>query len=356
MNLYFDESGNTGVDLLNIEQPVFSLASTNLDQEVCQSLVTPLLRKGQIEAKYGKLKRTESGRRALVAFFSSDELNSQSAIFTLIDKRFYLVSQLIDKLIEPILYEDGFDLYEGDGHIALANLWFYTGNVMFPNGRWEELLNRFVHAIRYRSQGEYANFDEHLFSCWETVPQDWRRLAAGLFMARGRLNDLIGVYPNIEVFDPAVDAFISLVNKWMTVDKGTLAIAHDRSKPLRNCEGFLRMLMTPAATRVAGYGKRQIELPLRISDLSFADSSNYPQIQVADLIAGASIDCLLAWSGRRRQLEYHEAMKTTCLEDLFVGGVLPSPDIERANEPQIGQKSIVDGAAEFLKEVGYFNN
>lgn len=56
MHLFCDESGNTGVDLLNADQPLFSLASTNLDSERAAALVRPLRRQKQVEAKYTKLR------------------------------------------------------------------------------------------------------------------------------------------------------------------------------------------------------------------------------------------------------------------------------------------------------------
>lgn len=39
MHLFCDESGNTGVDLLNVDQPLFALASTSLDSERAAELV-----------------------------------------------------------------------------------------------------------------------------------------------------------------------------------------------------------------------------------------------------------------------------------------------------------------------------
>lgn len=58
MHLFCDESGNTGVDLLNVDQPVFALASTNLGSGGAAALVRPLLRQKQVEAKYTKLRQS----------------------------------------------------------------------------------------------------------------------------------------------------------------------------------------------------------------------------------------------------------------------------------------------------------
>jgi hypothetical protein len=170
----------------------------------------------------------------------------------------------------------------------------------------------------------------------------------------GRLREFIGVFGDSPAFDPAVDVFMSLINEWMSQHSGQLRVTHDQSKPLWRSRQLLQALMTPTTSRWIGYGERRAELPLRISSLDFGDSARLPQLQVADLFAGAAIDCTLAWSGRRAASAYHAAMRATSLAQVMHGGMLPSPTLIRANEQQEGEVSLVDGSAHFLKEVGYF--
>lgn len=355
MQIYCDESGNTGTDLLNADQPVFALASTNLSASRSAELIAPLLRQGQTEAKYSKLKGTRTGQEALLKFFSSPDLSVQTTKAMLADKRYYLITHIVDKLIEPPLYEAGHDLYAGDAHVGLVNVWYYAGHTIFPNGHWDKIQRAFLKSIRERTPTAFANFDAALAKAKNFVPFESRDFATGLLLAHGRLKEFIGVYSDMEVFDPAVDIFIGLINKWMADYQGQLQVTHDRSKPLKRNEPFLRTLMKPIATQIIGYGDRQAELPLRVSHLDFGDSTSHPQLQVADLVAGAAVDCLLAWSGKRPQSHYHEAMKESRLADLVVGGMLPSTTIERKNEPRPGEKNLVDGSTDFLKKAGYFD-
>ncbi len=110
MHLYCDESGNTGSHLLDPQQPVFALAATSLDTEAAKALVAPLLSASQTEAKYSVLRRSSRGQTALVALFESRLLTPEVASVVMTDKRYYLATQLVDKLIEPPLYEAGIDL------------------------------------------------------------------------------------------------------------------------------------------------------------------------------------------------------------------------------------------------------
>jgi len=352
MHVFCDESGNTGLDLLNPDQPLFALASTSLTSDVCQRLVAPLLRQGQVEAKYSRLKGTGAGQAALMKLFSAPELTPDAVKFSLADKRYYVITHLVDKLIEPPLHEAGIDLYENDAHVGLVNVWYVAGPTIFPNGHWEKLLRAFVDAMRQRTTAAYMAFDRTLTNAAAAAPPDNSDFVTGIVLARGRLDEFIGIYDGSDVFDPAADVFISLINAWMAQFPGWFAVTHDRSKPMARGERRLRAMMSPVAPRTIGYGGRQAELPLRVASLDFADSTAHPQLQLADLVAGAAVDCLLAWSGRRPKSAYHNAMKTSRLSDLFVGGMLPDGIVVRENARQPGELSLVDGSAEFFREVG----
>lgn len=353
IRIYYDESGNTGLDLLNKEQPVFCLASTSLSDEIATELIIPLIRSGQREAKYNKLKGSRKGQADLVNFFRSPYLSVENSKFTVADKKYYLITHIVDKLIEPPLHENGIDLYENDAHVGLTNIWYYTGETIFP-GYWNKIQKAFVDAIRLRNREAFNRFDHLLVEAARYTPFDSQDFANRLLLARGRLDDFIGIYQDVEVFDPAVDLFISLTHKWMEQSSRMHLVTHDQSKPLRRRENFLRMLMTPVSPRIIGYGSRKVELPLRISDLYFGDSVNHPQLQVADIIAGAAIDCFIAWSGRKPEQEYHNIMKDTKLESLFSDGMLPLvQNIWNTNPSKPSEKNLVDGSIEFLSDIGY---
>lgn len=352
MKIYCDESGNTGLDLRNKEQPIFAIASTNLDTGTCSRLLKPLFRQGQKEVKYSKLKGTASGQQALVEFFSAPEITKDSVKFLAADKDYYVITHLVDKLIEPPLYEAGLDLYKDDAHVGLVNLWYFTGHTIFVNGHWEKVKSAMVRAMRERSHIAFSNFDEVLTRAAASAAPDNAEFITGLMLSRGRLAEFIGsTAPS--AFDPANDMFINLINRWMVVHTGHLDVIHDQSKPLKRNEAFLRTLMQPVPARVIGYGNRQAELPLRVSSFEFADSKDHPQLQFADLVAGAVVDCLLAWSQKRPANSYHERMRTTSLANLDIDGMLPSvKNIAAGNPSGPDEKNLVEGTVDFLAEVG----
>jgi Protein of unknown function (DUF3800) len=354
MKVYCDESGNTGVALLDREQHFFALASTCLESEACAPLILPLLREGQREVKYSRIKASKGGQQQLLELFSSPELRASTCKFRVTDKKYYLVAHLVDKLIEPPLHEAKVDLYAEDAHVRLTNIWYFAGHKIFPGGHWKRVLEAFLDAARQLSPASFHRFDRALERACRTTPSDTRDFAMGLYLAHGRLEEFLGCYRGMTVFDPAVDDFAALMHAWMKDTNEPFAVTHDRSKPLKHSEGLLRALMSPASTRTIGYGSRKHELPLRISQLEFAESERHPSLQLADVIAGAAVEWCLVNSGQRPRTEYHESLAGTKLPELCAGTMLPSVTPEPSAPPAAGEVSFVDGNTTFLREVGFF--
>jgi hypothetical protein len=159
------------------------------------------------------------------------------------------------------------------------------------------------------------------------------------------------------VFDPAADDFTALMQAWMSNTAGQFAVMHDRSKPLKQSEALLRAYMSNAPTRFIGYGVRKQELPLRVSELEFADSEANPPLQLADVLAGAVVDWCLVNSGKRPRSEYHLRLASTRLPELCVGTMLPSREFTASTAPlpASGEVSLVDGNTAYLREVGFLD-
>jgi hypothetical protein len=354
MNVFCDESGNTGAALLDPEQPFFALASTCLGPDVCESLIGPLLRAGQREVKYSRIKASKEGQRQLLELFSSAELQVSTCKFRVTDKKYYLVAHMVDKLIEPPLHEAHLDLYAADAHVSLTNIWYYAGPQIFPARQWKRVLEAFLDAARKLSPQSFARFDRVLEKAYVNASSQNHDFATGLFLSHGRLAEFLGCYSGMTVFDPAVDDFAALMHSWMKDSTEPFAVIHDRSKPLKHSQNLLRALMAPAPKRIIGYGNRKHELPLRISQLDFGDSKDHLPIQLADLIAGAVIDWCMANSGRRPRTDYHERLADTKLPELCAGTMLPSLSAEAVPPPGPNEMSLVDGNTAFLREVGFF--
>ncbi|WP_252499170.1 DUF3800 domain-containing protein, partial [Escherichia coli] len=74
-NIYFDESGNTGSNLLDPNQPVFSLASCSFSDNDARNLIGLLNSRSPLEAHFKNLKRRKNGQDAIIRFMSSKLIN-----------------------------------------------------------------------------------------------------------------------------------------------------------------------------------------------------------------------------------------------------------------------------------------
>ncbi|TDY21968.1 uncharacterized protein DUF3800 [Paraburkholderia sp. BL6665CI2N2] len=357
MRLFFDESGNTGTNLSDSQQPIFALSSINISADEANGLLAELMRPGQSEVKFSKLRRTAEGRQAVIRLIDSDALTPRTAKFAIADKRYYLISHYVDKLTEPVHYDLGVDLYAKDAHVAYANVLYFAGSHIFPNGHWDALLNAFLGAIRGPSDESYRALDRTAALAVSNAIPDSAEFSMPLMLAAPQAKKLLKGFVNTATFDPALDLFAILVQAWMRESDGYLDITHDQSKPMKLPEDFLRQLMRrDVSNRIIGFRGRQAELPLRVSTLEFGDSRAHSQLQLADIVAGAAV---AAFSPSRTEDEAADWERVReAPYALVVGPMWPSVSNigGAASDPQPGEGSLVDGQMQFFRDSGYFDH
>jgi hypothetical protein len=69
--IYFDESGNTGRQLADLDQPLFILGSCDFNAEECEQLLRPLRSRQALEIHFKKLRKTGRGQDRVIELFRS---------------------------------------------------------------------------------------------------------------------------------------------------------------------------------------------------------------------------------------------------------------------------------------------
>ena len=120
-NIYFDESGFTGNNLLSAEQAYFTYASVASSDDEAKEIVEYLVYQYKLqgrELKGGNLVKTERGRKAIedVLFYYSGRIK----IFTS-EKTFALAGKLYEYIFEPAIAEINAIFYEIGLHRYIAN-------------------------------------------------------------------------------------------------------------------------------------------------------------------------------------------------------------------------------------------
>lgn len=125
MKVYFDESGQSGSHLLDVNQPYFSLGSTNIEEAEAAEIIARCFPRTQAdELKAQNVLRRKAGRRAFLDFAS--EVGNRPGHFCAakVGKRFTVIAKMVDNLVEPVLRAQGYDFYAGDYAAQFANAAF----------------------------------------------------------------------------------------------------------------------------------------------------------------------------------------------------------------------------------------
>ena len=144
----FDESGNSGPNLLDPDQPVYGLASVCLDHGSADLLVNRLRGPQASELHYSRMRGRVSGRAGILEILKSDLLAETPPSVAVAHKAYMIVGKLVDQMIEPAFAGRGKNICEGDSHVGLTNSFYLDGSSVCGAERWDSLLRSFVEAVR----------------------------------------------------------------------------------------------------------------------------------------------------------------------------------------------------------------
>ncbi len=350
MNLYLDEAGYTGSDLANRDQPVFVLASTNVSAADARELLDATFGADQRrEIKHSRLARSRRGRSQVLEFIRLLDPTAGRFTFFALHKEYALLCYLLDFWLEPIMYRDGVNYYERGQNIAHANVCYLTlGTALGSDGRCE-LLRQFQVMTRDRTPFAYDSF-------WETLRDVVRRhelvakVLDTLLFAEQRLGWRHLVDLPSDMLDSGDYGLLQTIEFWRAKFPGdTFALVHDQSRLLQDHRDRWEAIIdpnSPAAT--VGQDRRSVEFPLPVVGLRLDDSQVFPELQVADIIAGAAA-VLLRARARGSSDEYATQLMDSGLLNAVGGGGWPSTAISPEELETDGP--VLPDAAAFMGEL-----
>lgn len=331
LEVYLDEAGYTGSNLLDREQPVYALAAISLTDEAAQELKARCFPRVRMrELKHTALVRSPRGRAQLIDFAHALAERPDSASVTVAHKEAVLVGLFVDFWIEPAMHRDGYNLYEGGANIGLVNITYLTlGALLGDDGR-REFLRRLQVMIRDRTDFAYESF-------WTTVRDLCRahpRFDEDLFglyvTANGRLGGRSHLRSLPEhLLDLGDYGLLQTVSHWRDKTPDPLRLLHDANTELaRKGDEWKVWLSSDAPPALVGQDRRTTRYPLCAS-IELVDSAAHLQLQLADLVAGATVAMLRQNAGEDpRHPEYVEALrKSPLLKHCLIGGVWPTDKV-----------------------------
>jgi len=327
----FDESGNTGADLVHSEQPTFVLSSCDFDESESRALLDIVLTHQTGEPKLTRIKKSAAGRRRIVDFISSSEITKERVKVFYFHKEYMALTKIVDLLVENVAHATNFDLYEQGMNIAMSNMLHYCIPAFCGIELYQEMLQAFVTMFREKTPQSIERFYSLVEQMVEvSARHDFDGPLAPIQISSYFIDKILDGNGAISL-DPAVPAFFSLCSEWGQQYKAEFEILHDGSKPISQEQPILESLMDPEAQQeIIGYDRRQFELPLRCRQIRLGDSKQDVRLQVADLIAST---CNY-WARGLVHEEYRDSLWEELhdleLTSIAIGGVWPSPEVTPA--------------------------
>lgn len=294
--IYFDESGNTGGNLLDSMQPIFTLGSCNISRKDALSALELTGSKAPGEAHFKTLRRRKSGQDGIIRLLESKYISPENVKIFLIDKKYMLTTKIVDILIESWSHARGIDLYKHGQNLALSNVYYYCLPVYCGEEKTDDMLSKFMKMIKVQDRDSIDSFFDSIEDLKEVCEdENFKSTINRISVTKADIDDIL---EDVEksTLDPSIPSLFKHCIEWGKLYPSGYYIKHDDSKPIaEQQELFNKFMDISKITEVYGYDRRTFELPIKAKSLTFHSSEEYPQLQIADIVASAAayyVNCL----------------------------------------------------------------
>ena len=324
MRLYLDESGYTGDDLANRDQPIFVLAGLAIEDDAASAWKELFFSEIKAaELKHTALKSRPKQQEMVLRFLSDPDVQSRlrAAIF---HKPFALLGKIVDHVYEPMLRRIGTDIYIRGQNIALANALYFLLEPFMGVAYAPKLGRTFQDLVRQRSQEAYDAFAKVVLSAKNGAAKLLTPVAGAIRLHGKRFFDQL---PEKRLLDVSFAAAFSLVDMWAKDSTDNIQIIHDASSNMAKQKDIWdRLVNSDVPEALVGYDRRKTQFPLRVGSTEFRSSAESPGLQLADVAAGA-ISTVTQWrfDGSSGTNTYAEAL-AAAMDKVQHWTVWPSKD------------------------------
>lgn len=288
MKIAFDESGNTGQNLLDLNQQYFALASVNFSISEINQLLK-IFDLSAEELHFKSLKRHYRSQNQLLEFLNHDLINWSKVKYFIVDKEIALIGHIVDRFIEPVMYKFGKDIYQDRTNIIFTNLLYIFGKKTWNRNVVEQLYHSFQEFIRKPEERTINLFYEANINLINSIEKKDQINILNIIAKSQEIKDEIlnGIEPY--TIDLTFPIFNVLADRWFVELNTTFQVIHDNSKAIEFWKDMIDMLSNPniMEEKEVGYGINKMTYPLKFTKLELVDSKEYREVQFADLIASS---------------------------------------------------------------------
>ncbi len=281
----FDESGNTGQDLLNNDQGAFILSSSNFNDDEIKILSNIFNSNDEIHFK--KLKKSVKGRRQIIEFINHPLITEKNIISSVSHKEFVVYGQIIDILVETTLYHRGIDIYKGGTNIAFSNILFFAGQLEHKI-LYRKMLESFITMVRTKNENSINKFYKIVNQLSKNITTTYEFFLFDLILeSKNYISGIINSFDKYTI-DVTLSSFLVICELWHAKLNSKISVLFDNSKQIEYYLDYIEFMKNHNSERIKyGYGDRKMTFPTQISNLKLVDSNVQKSIQITDLIASS---------------------------------------------------------------------
>lgn len=341
MKVYFDESGQSGSHLLDVNQPYFSLGSTNIEEAEAAEIIARCFPRTQAdELKAQNVLRRKAGRRAFLDFAS--EVGNRPGHFCAakVGKRFTVIAKMVDNLVEPVLRAQGYDFYAGDYAAQFANAAFLVFEGSLDPATAQNLMELYNAFARAPDNAKLRELEAALATAGRNAS---RESATLLDMMRTGARHF-AEFHELDAFEGSsefhVSAAIACMGHWQSQGSGPFDVIHDESTHFfRRSERWRMMTNQDLASTLLELGGKTLRLPIPVRSTVNGRSHESASLQLCDLIAGF-VTRAYAPSPSEEFTSFLRAAEEAGMSELRVfpidaGTDIPDGPPQRANGPDV---------------------
>jgi len=345
-SVYIDESGYTGADLLNQEQPYQGASAIYISDSEAAGLIEKHFKVRQSEElKYRTLVKSKRNREKLLCL-QEEILSDYCCIGYVCNKRFLLILLFVDFAVEPLYHDCNIDFYEDGLNYSLAQLLYFTGDTILKGDNFRDILFLFQSAIKSKSAVAISALIEKVkASPWNAMKVAFGPLA---YETRSCIESI--KHKNAST-DISSIVFLSLVSRLESVINDQYSIIHDESENLRRYDMlFQKMINHDLEASFKVTELTTMNFPLKLCNVSQIDSKVSPGVQLADILIGGLMDAAKALSGIRIN-EYNKEIIRLYRDDQLIH-LLPSLDFSKEKQFRRGtqNKEFISYCSKFFSE------
>ncbi|HEY0598286.1 DUF3800 domain-containing protein [Sphingopyxis sp.] len=307
-NIYCDDAGFTGDNLLNVDQPYFAYSAIAIGPDAAAELIAELRARFRIRDPEIKGMALYQRPYALAAIgWLLGELGDRASV-AVSDKLYSLACKFFEYVFEPVLARNSLFFYERGFHLHVANvIWAHLVRGDMSTAR---IAGRFE-ALMRRRRGEPQLFFEPHHAAGQPNPIDAiQRFAhacrspiekemAGLADENGRVKWVLDLS-----FSSAKSVLCTMGERF-----GALDVMFDDSKPLLAYRDFFDSFIDRIDVPYMTLRGRSAPLVFNLAKpVAFGSSKQEPGLQLADLVASFS-----ALAARDRQTTRGQEILAACL-------------------------------------------